>query len=73
MPRLPKTPEEMTPDFVRFADVCFARYGDRVKHWCGGTLYDADRLRLTINEPLTTTNIGVHSIVYVSAFQGLSG
>ncbi|EIW67922.1 hypothetical protein TREMEDRAFT_33113 [Tremella mesenterica DSM 1558] len=41
--------EEMTKDFVRFADVCFARYGDRVKHW------------VTINEPLTVTNIGYGS------------
>lgn len=25
--------EEIVPDFVRFAQVCFERFGDRVKKW----------------------------------------
>lgn len=34
--------EAIVPDFVRYARLCFERYGDRVKHW------------LTLNEPFVT-------------------
>lgn len=34
------------PDFVRYARLCFERYGDRVKHW------------LTFNEPWVITSLG---------------
>ncbi|KAK8870129.1 hypothetical protein IAR55_000699 [Kwoniella newhampshirensis] len=39
---------EIIPDFVRFADVMFAKLGDRVKFW------------LTINEPWNVVNLNGH-------------
>ncbi|QRV84762.1 glycoside hydrolase family 1 protein [Ceratobasidium sp. AG-Ba] len=38
--------EEIVPDFVRYAKVCFEAFGDRVKHW------------LTINEPWCVAILG---------------
>ena len=38
--------KDAIPDFVRYAQLCFGRYGDRVKHW------------LTFNEPWCVSVLG---------------
>lgn len=47
--------ERYTPDFVRYADVCFAQFGDRVKHW------------ITYNEPGVFTLAGYAAGVHAPA------
>lgn len=47
--------ERYTPDFVRYADVCFERLGDRVKHW------------ITYNEPGVYTLAGYAAGVHAPA------
>jgi beta-glucosidase len=47
--------EKYIPDFVRYADVCFARLGDRVKHW------------ITYNEPGVYTLAGYAAGVHAPA------
>ncbi|KAK0112679.1 hypothetical protein ONS95_014418 [Cadophora gregata] len=44
-----------TPDFVRYAEVCFERFGDRVKHW------------ITYNEPGVYTLAGYAAGVHAPA------
>lgn len=47
--------ERYTADFVRYADVCFARLGDKVKHW------------ITYNEPGVYTLAGYAAGVHAPA------
>lgn len=47
--------EKYTPDFVRYAEVCFERLGDRVKHW------------ITYNEPGVYTLAGYAAGVHAPA------
>jgi len=47
--------EKYTADFVRYADVCFARFGGRVKHW------------ITYNEPGVYTLAGYAAGVHAPA------
>ena len=58
-----QNPSEFVKDYVRFADISFARYGDRVKHWFDTLFLDnqlmrPSSIRITHNEPISTTNLG---------------
>lgn len=55
--------EAYTPDFLRYAQVCFSRFGDRVKHW------------ITYNEPGVYTLAGYAAGVHApgrSSFRELN-